>query len=177
MAKFFVILACGLLAGCAAKTAVLDPQVGGAQMYPSKTILANLSASGDHDKLVAAASAGGVAGDLSGRGPLTFFAPTDAAFEAAGYDGLLQDKARLSHIFDCSLVTGLTSEAQLQTLVVDHGGSYQLDTVGGCPLTAHLAADGGLILVSASGAVAHVTVPDIKQENGVVHVVDAVLIP
>lgn len=185
MLKFAALLATLGLSACATHSAegpVLNPKVGGAQMYPSKTILANLSASGDHDKLIAAVTASGLVDVLNGPGPFTLFAPTDAAFDALpdkGYAGLMtpDNKGRLSHIFDCSMVTGITSLAQLETLVVDHQGSYQLDTIGGCPVTAHLAADGGLILVSDAGAVAHVTTPDINQENGVVHVIDAVLVP
>lgn len=183
MPKFAVLLAALTLTACASSQApVLNPSVGGAQMYPSKTILANLSASGEHDRLIAAVTAAGLVDVLNGPGPFTLFAPTDAAFENLpdkGYATLTQpeNKGRLSHVLDCSMVTGMTSLAQLQQLVVDHGGTYQLNTIGGCPVTFTLAAEGGLILTSDTGAQAHIVVPDIRQENGVVHVIDAVLLP
>ncbi|EGF90281.1 fasciclin domain protein [Asticcacaulis biprosthecium C19] len=177
MKAFLTITACAFLGACATQGTVQNPQVGGAQMYPSKTMMANLSASGDHSKLVAAVKTAGVVGDLAGKGPFTLFAPTDAAFDALADPSLLSDKARLQKVFDCSMVAGLTSVEQLQKLVVDHGGSYRLDTMGGCPLTATIGAKGDLLITSDSGIQARVTTPDVKQENGVVHVVDAVLIP
>lgn len=165
------------LAACATQTPVQNPQVGGAQMYPSKTMLANLSESGDHNRLIEAITTAQASGDLAGRGPFTLFAPTDAAFNALHDTALFSDRARLSRLVECSQVEGLTSLAQLQTLVVDHGGRYQLDTVGGCPLIVTLGAEGGLILSRGSDRTARVTIPDINQENGVVHVIDAVLLP
>ncbi|ESQ92235.1 hypothetical protein ABAC460_04915 [Asticcacaulis sp. AC460] len=177
MKLFLTLTACALLGACATPGPVQNPQVGGAQMYPSKTMMANLSASGDHDKLVEAVKTAGLVGDLAGKGPFTLFAPTDAAFDALPDTSLLGDKPRLQKVFDCSMVTGLTSVEQLQKLVVDHGGSYRLDTMGGCPLTASLSANGDLLITSDSGVQARITTPDVKQENGVVHVVDAVLVP
>lgn len=178
MRTFALILLLGLSA--CATDAVKDPTVGGAQMFPSRTMLENLSASGDHDTFVAAVKTAGLDGVLSGPGPFTVFAPTDAAFAALPADqriALLDDKGRLSHLIDCNTVTGLTTVAQLTELAAQNGGTYPLKTMGGCTLTATVAATGGVILTDDAGTTGHITTGDISQENGVVHVVDTVFLP
>lgn len=178
MRRLVLALLLGLSA--CATDAVKDPSVGGAQMFPSKTMLDNLSASGDHDTFVAAVRTAGLDGVLSGPGPFTIFAPTDSAFAALPVGqraGLMNDRGRLSHLIDCNTVTGLTSVAQLQQLAVQAGGTYALKTVGGCTLTATVAASGGVTLTDDNGVAGHITTGDINQQNGVVHVVDTVFVP
>ncbi len=178
MRLYALILLLGLSA--CATDAVKDPTVGGAQMFPSKTVLENLKASGDHDTFVTAVQTAGLDGVLAGPGPFTVFAPTDAAFAALPADqrdALMNDKGRLSHLIDCNTVTGLTSVAQLQQLAAQNGGAYALKTLGGCTLTATIAASGGVTLTDENGHTGHITTGDISQQNGVVHVVDTVFVP
>ncbi|WP_075291040.1 fasciclin domain-containing protein [Pararhizobium arenae] len=158
-----------------------NPMVGGAPMYENKTIVENAVNSKDHTTLVAAVQAAGLAETLSGAGPFTVFAPTNAAFEAlpAGtVDTLLkpENKEQLTKVLTCHVVGVSALSDAISKMVADDGGTHDVKTVGGCVLKAK--ADGGKItLTDETGGVATVTIADVKQSNGVIHVIDKVLLP
>lgn len=161
--------------------ATANPMVGGAAMDPMKDIVANASASADHTTLVAAVEAAGLVETLQGPGPFTVFAPTNSAFEAlpAGtVDKLLQPsmKADLAKVLTYHVVPGNVDAATLASQIQAGGGKATLSTVQGGTLTAS-ASGGNVILTDAKGGQATVTTADVRQSNGVVHVVDAVLMP
>ena len=158
-----------------------NPMVGGAEMYASKDIIANAMNSADHTTLVAAVKAAGLVDTLQGAGPFTVFAPTNEAFDAlpAGtVDTLLkpENKATLTKILTCHVVAGKVSSADLSAWIDKNGGTYQLTTVGGCTLTAKKG-NGKIWLTDDSGATGSITIADVNQSNGVIHVVDKVLLP
>lgn len=157
------------------------PMVGGAPMYPAKTIVENASASKDHTTLVAAVKAAGLVDTLNSAGPFTVFAPTNAAFNklpAGTVDNLVkpENKAALSKILTYHVVPGVHTAAQLTAAATKQGGTATMKTVEGEPLTFKLQ-DGKLWIVDAKGGKASVTTADVMQSNGVVHVVDSVLMP
>ncbi|WP_204262934.1 fasciclin domain-containing protein [Methylobacterium sp. BTF04] len=155
--------------------------VGGAPMYPSKTIVENAVNSKDHTTLVAAVKAAGLVDTLSGKGPFTVFAPTNAAFAklpAGTVDTLVkpENKATLTKILTYHVVAGTMTAADLQKAIKAGGGKAMLKTVEGGSLTAE--EKGGKIeLVDAKGGMSTVTIADVMQSNGVIHVVDTVLMP
>lgn len=138
-------------------------------------------ASPDHTTLVAAVQAAGLVDTLKGSGPFTVFAPTDAAFgklPAGAVDGLLTPERRddLTAVLTYHVVPGNVDAATLVGLIEAGGGSATLSTVQGGTLTAR--ADGGTVtLTDAQGGVSTVTAADLRQSNGVIHVVDTVLMP
>lgn len=153
-----------------------DPvTVGGAPMYADKNIVENAVNSKDHTTLVAAVKAAGLVDTLSGAGPFTVFAPVNAAFEAlpAGtVDTLLkpENKEMLTHVLTYHVVPGKMSGADLMK------GKVNMTTVSGDALTAQM--DGNqLVITDETGASAKVTIPDVNQSNGVIHVIDKVLMP
>jgi uncharacterized surface protein with fasciclin (FAS1) repeats len=153
--------------------------VGGAPMEPTKTIVENASASNEHTTLVAAVKAAGLVETLSGPGPFTVFAPTDAAFgklPAGTVDTLVkpENKAQLTKILTYHVVPRRMTAADLQARLAS--GDATLKTVQGETLTVR-AAGGGVEIVDAKGGAARVTTADVPQSNGVVHVVDTVLMP
>ncbi|MBZ8132764.1 fasciclin domain-containing protein [Afifella sp. IM 167] len=155
--------------------------VGGAPMYADKTITENAPNADNLTTLVAAVKAAGLAGTLDGEGPFTVFAPTNAAFEklpAGTVETLLkpENEAQLKHILTYHVVPAkATSEAAMQ-MVKDDGGAHNVTTVSGDTLT--LKMDGGkLIVIDESGNGAVVEQADVMQSNGVVHVIDTVLMP
>ena len=155
--------------------------VGGAEMLPSRTIVENASKSADHTTLVAAVKAAGLAETLSGPGPFTVFAPTNAAFAklpAGTVDGLLKPaaKADLTRVLTYHVVPGAMTAAQLASAISAGGGKAELTTVQGAKLTATASGD-SITLTDAKGGKAMVTQADVPQSNGVVHVVDTVLMP
>lgn len=157
------------------------PIVGGAKMLPSKTIVENASQAKNLTTLVAAVKAAGLVDTLSGAGPFTVFAPTNAAFSklpAATVPTLLkpENKQKLASILTYHVVSGRLSAADLVAKVKQGGGSAQLTTVEGEPLTVKLAR-GGVTVTDAKGDVSRVTKADVFQSNGVVHVVNTVLLP
>ncbi len=164
-----------------AGAAEMTVEVGGAPMYPSKNIIENAVNSKDHTTLVAAVKAAGLVETLEGKGPFTVFAPTNEAFAAlpAGtVDNLLkpENKATLTKILTCHVVAGDVMAATVMKMVKDDGGMHKVKTVGGCELTFKV--DGKMVTVTdESGNTAHVTIADVKQSNGVIHVIDAVLLP
>jgi uncharacterized surface protein with fasciclin (FAS1) repeats len=155
--------------------------VGGAPMYPSKNIVENAVNSKDHTTLVAAVKAAGLVQTLSGPGPFTVFAPTNAAFDAlpAGtVDTLLkpENKATLTKVLTYHVVPGRMTAHDLMAAVKRGGGKATLTTVQGEPLTV-MQSGKQLWVVDAMGNKAQVTIGDVMQSNGVIHVVDKVLMP
>ncbi|MDB5743320.1 MAG: fasciclin protein [Polaromonas sp.] len=155
--------------------------VGGAPMLASKDIIDNAVNSKDHTTLVAAVKAAGLVDTLKGPGPFTVFAPTNAAFAAlpAGtVDTLLkpENKAMLSGILTYHVVAGKVDAAALTKAITEGGGKATLKTVAGGNLTA-MASGGKVMVTDEKGGSATVTVADVYQSNGVIHVVDKVLLP
>ncbi|WP_205704458.1 fasciclin domain-containing protein [Burkholderia stabilis] len=156
-------------------------EVGGAAMYPSKNIVENAVNSNDHTTLVAAVKAGGLVDTLSSKGPFTVFAPTNEAF-AALPPGTVQtllkpeNKATLVKVLTYHVVPGRLTAHDLAMAVDQGGGKATLKTVEGDPLIVSRDAKGWAI-TDDKGDVAHVTIGDVMQSNGVIHVVDTVLLP
>jgi uncharacterized surface protein with fasciclin (FAS1) repeats len=155
--------------------------VGGAPMYPSKNIIQNAVNSKDHTTLVAAVKAAGLVDTLSGPGPFTVFAPTNAAFgklPAGTVDTLVkpENKATLTKILTYHVVSGHLSSADLKKTAAMGMGKNTLKTVQGETLT--VTAKGGAVwLTDVKGGMSKVTIADVNQSNGVIHVVDTVLMP
>ncbi len=184
------IVSAALLAGAApsafaemgsASNMKSDPMVGGAAMYPSKTIVENAMNSKDHTTLVAAVKAAGLVDTLSGAGPFTVFAPTNEAFDqlpAGAVNSLLQPdhKDMLVKVLTYHVVAGRYSAKDLMNMIKDGGGKATLMTVQGEPLTV---TEHGMHLdvTDTKGGVARVTISNVFQSNGVIHVVDEVLMP
>jgi uncharacterized surface protein with fasciclin (FAS1) repeats len=155
--------------------------VGGAEMFPDKTIVENASKSADHTTLVSAVKAAGLVETLSGAGPFTVFAPTNAAFDklpAGTVDTLVkpESKKALTGILTYHVVSGRMTAQDLTKAIEQGGGSAKLTTVAGGSLTA-TQAGGTITLKDAKGGTSKVTQGDVMQSNGVVHVVDTVLMP
>ncbi|MEO6365770.1 MAG: fasciclin domain-containing protein [Luteimonas sp.] len=158
-----------------------NPMVGGAPMMADKDIIDNAMNSKDHTTLVAAVKAAGLVETLKGAGPFTVFAPTNAAFDAlpaGAVDGLLKPdkKADLSKVLTYHVVSGNLDAAALMAQILAGGGKAMLTTVQGEQLTA-TTHDNGIMLTDANGNSAMVTTADVRQSNGVIHVVDKVLMP
>ena len=174
-------LALALTMSLAGASAFAQVMVGGAQMYPSKDIIDNAVNSKDHTTLVAAVKAAGLVDTLKSAGPFTVFAPTNAAFAAlpAGtVDTLLkpQNKGMLTGILTYHVVSGKMDAAALTKAIADGGGKATLKTVAGGNLTA-MASNGGVTITDEKGGSANVTIADVYQSNGVIHVIDKVLLP
>jgi len=158
-----------------------NPMVGGAAMYPSKTIVANAMNSADHTTLVAAVKAAGLVDTLNSKGPFTVFAPTNAAFDqlpAGIVDNLLkpENKSMLTKVLTYHVVTGKYDSKALALLIKKGHGKGRLKTVSGDSLTIMM--DGGnIVLRDKKGGTSTVTTADVYQSNGVIHVVNAVLLP
>ncbi|WP_263588544.1 fasciclin domain-containing protein [Sphingopyxis sp. GC21] len=162
-------------------TASANPQVGGAAMAPDKTILANAAASPILSQLTAAVNQAGLADTLSGPGPFTLFAPNDAAFAqvpAVTRDGWARPAQTvvLAGVLKYHVVPGKLTAADLAAKIDAGGGKAVLKTLDGQDLTATKSGE-AIILTSASGNKAAVTQADVGQANGIVHVIDAVLLP
>ncbi|MGI4757926.1 MAG: fasciclin domain-containing protein, partial [Janthinobacterium lividum] len=176
-----VVLSAALLAGSMTAVAQKDPDVGGAPMYSSKTIVENAIASPIHKTLVAAVKAAGLVDTLNSAGPFTVFAPTDDAFAklpAGTVDTLVmpENKATLTKILTYHVVPGKISSKELAKMIKKGGGMAKLKTVEGGTLTAKM--DGSTItLTDEKGGVSTITTADVFQKNGVIHVVDTVLMP
>ena len=189
MKRSSVLLAAILLAGGPASFVASAPamaaeqtvMVGGQSMYPSKTIVGNAVNSADHTTLVAAVKAAGLVDTLNGAGPFTVFAPVNAAFTAlpAGtVDTLLkpENKATLTKVLTYHVVAGNMDAAALMKAIRDGGGKATLKTVSGGTLTA-MQSGNGITLTDEKGGTTKVTIADVRQSNGVIHVVDKVLLP
>lgn len=158
-----------------------NPMVGGAAMYPNKTIVENAMNSKDHTTLVAAVKAAGLVETLQGAGPFTVFAPTNEAFAKlpAGTVEMLvkpENKDTLTKILTCHVVGAKAFSKDVMKMVDDDGGMHTIPTLGGCKLVASYK-DGKIMLKDENGTVATVTIADVEQSNGVIHVIDAVLLP
>ena len=155
--------------------------VGGAEMFPTKNIIENAVNSKDHTTLVAAVKAAGLVDTLSSAGPFTVFAPTNEAFAklpAGTVETLLkpENKAQLTKILTCHVVAANAMSSAIKKMINDDGGMHPVKTVGGCTFTAKLKGD-KLILVDGKSHEAAVTIANVKQSNGVIHVIDTVLLP
>jgi uncharacterized surface protein with fasciclin (FAS1) repeats len=158
-----------------------NPMVGGAAMFADKDIIDNAVNSADHTTLVAAVKAAGLVDTLKGDGPFTVLAPVNAAFDAlpAGtVDNLLkpESKEALTKILTCHVIPAKALSTDISQMVMDDGGEHIVETVGGCKLILK-AADGKVMVTDENGTTANVTVADVIQSNGVIHVIDAVLTP
>lgn len=157
------------------------PMVGGAPMYPTRNIIENAVNSQDHTTLVAAVKAAGLVDTLSGPGPFTVFAPTDAAFAklpAGTVDTLVrpENKAMLTSILTYHVVPGRLNAADIAAQAARNGGTLNLTTVAGGSIALSRAGNGWRI-TDAKGGTSMVTIADVNQSNGVIHVVDTVLMP
>jgi uncharacterized surface protein with fasciclin (FAS1) repeats len=158
-----------------------NPDVGGAAMYPTKTIVENAVNSPIHKTLVAAVKAGGLVDTLNSKGPFTVFAPTDDAFgklPAGTVDTLVkpENKDTLVKILTYHVVPGRISSKELAKDIKKGGGTATLKTVQGEPLTFTMSGD-KIMITDAKGGMATVTTADVFQSNGVIHVIDSVLMP
>jgi uncharacterized surface protein with fasciclin (FAS1) repeats len=158
-----------------------EPMVGGAPMYPSKNIIQNAVNSKDHTTLVTAVKAAGLVETLSGAGPFTVFAPTNEAF-AMLPKGTVEDllkpenKAKLAKILTYHVVEANALSGAIDKMIKDDGGRHTVNTVSGNKLVASMK-DGKITLTDENGGTAMVTIADVRQSNGVIHVVDHVLLP
>ncbi|WP_443019205.1 fasciclin domain-containing protein [Sphingomonas sp.] len=182
LASLTGIMGAALLATGAVAAVQNYPMVGGAAMYPTKNIVENAVNSKDHTTLVAAVKAAGLVETLSGPGPFTVFAPTDAAFAklpAGTVDTLVkpENKATLTKILTYHVVAGKLSAAQIAADAKAHGGKATLTTVQGEPITIMKGPSGGWMIQDAKGGKAKITIADVNQSNGVIHVIDSVLMP
>src|SRR5471032_1467282 len=181
--KFTQLAALTLASALAAVTLTVSAQVmvGGAAMYSSKDIVDNAVNSKDHTTLVAAVKAAGLVPTLKGPGPFTVFAPTNEAFAAlpAGtVDTLLkpENKAQLTKVLTYHVVAGKMDSAALMAAIKAGGGKAQLKTVAGGSLWASMSG-GHVMITDEKGDVATVTIADVIQSNGVIHVIDKVMLP
>ena len=150
-------------------------------MYPNKTIVENASQSKDHTTLVAAVKAAGLVDTLNSKGPFTVFAPTNEAFAAlpAGtVDTLLkpENKAQLTKVLTYHVVPGKLDAKDIVADIKKGNGKAMLKTVEGMPLTFTQSGD-AVMVADASGNMARVTIANVEQSNGVIHVIDKVLLP
>ncbi|MEC8082784.1 MAG: fasciclin domain-containing protein [Pseudomonadota bacterium] len=158
-----------------------NPMVGGAPMYESRNIIENAVNSKDHTTLVAAVKAAGLVDTLQGDGPFTVFAPTNAAFDklpSGAVANLLkpENKAALQKVLTCHVVGTKALSGAITTMIDDDMGAHPVPTLGGCTLTATYKGD-TIMLADENGRMATVTIADVKQSNGVIHVIDTVLLP
>jgi uncharacterized surface protein with fasciclin (FAS1) repeats len=171
----------GLFAASQSISAEMTVEVGGAPMYPSKNIIENAVNSKDHTTLVAAVKAAGLVDTLQGAGPFTVFAPTNDAFAklpAGTVETLLkpENKDQLTKILTCHVVGANAMSDAIKKMVMDDGGEHKVKTVGGCEFTVKTEGD-KIMIWDENGGTANVTIADVAQSNGVIHVVDAVLLP
>lgn len=178
--RTFALAATVLTVGAVAAYAG-NPQVGGAAMFENKNIIENAVNSKDHTTLVAAVKAAGLVETLQGAGPFTVFAPVNAAFDAlpkGTVESLLkpENKAQLTKILTCHVVPTKALSGAIAKMIADDKGAHPVKTVGGCVFTAMQ--DGNDIKIKdGKGNVAKVTIADVRQSNGVIHVIDKVLLP
>ena len=158
-----------------------EPMVGGAPMYPTKNIIENAVNSKDHTTLVAAVKAAGLVDTLSGPGPFMVFAPTNEAFALlpkGTVDNLLkpENKEKLKKILTSHVVGKAVMSDAINKMVDDDKGAHPVKTLSGAMLIARHD-NGKLTLTDENGGVATVTIADVEQSNGVIHVIDHVLLP
>ncbi|MEO8618164.1 MAG: fasciclin domain-containing protein [Sphingomicrobium sp.] len=158
-----------------------NPTVGGAAMYPTRNIVQNAVNSKDHTTLVAAVKAAGLVDTLSGKGPFTVFAPTNAAFAklpAGTVETLVkpENKGTLTSILTYHVVPGRITAGQIQAMAAKHHGTATLKTVNGGSLR-FMKHGKGWMITDAKGGTAMITIANVMQSNGVIHVIDSVLLP
>ena len=158
-----------------------NPMVGGAAMFADKNIIENAVNSADHTTLVAAVKEAGLVETLSGPGPFTVLAPTNEAFAklpAGTVETLLkpENKATLVKILTCHVIAGSVMSGDIVGMIEADGGKHKVTTVGGCEFTLSTA-DGKVMIEDGQGNIGTVTIADVKQSNGVIHVIDTVLLP
>jgi uncharacterized surface protein with fasciclin (FAS1) repeats len=180
MNKLAMALVCLLMVG-SASMAQKDPMVGGAAMSPTKNIVENALNSKDHTTLVAAVKAAGLVDTLEGPGPSTVFAPTTEAFaklSAGTVDTLLkpENKEMLTKILTYHVVAGKRSSKEIASAIQAGNGSATLKTVGGGMLKASFQGK-NIVLMDEKGGTSTVTIADVYLSNGVIHVIDTVLMP
>jgi uncharacterized surface protein with fasciclin (FAS1) repeats len=176
-----LLLSIVALAATVAMAGSKNPMVGGQEMYPTKDIVDNAVNSADHTTLVAAVKAAGLVETLKGPGPFTVFAPTNEAFAklpAGTVDNLVkpENKEMLTRILTYHVVAGRVSADDLKKEIEAGGGQAMLKTVSGGTLTAMMQGK-NIVLKDEKGDVSTVTIADVFQSNGVIHVVDTVLLP
>ncbi|MGP1356903.1 fasciclin domain-containing protein [Roseicyclus sp.] len=176
---FATAAAATLLAGAAHAQDV--PMVGGAPMYPNMTIVENAVNSADHTTLIAAVQTAGLVETLAGEGPFTVFAPTNDAFAAlpeGAVEALLQpaNRERLTQILTCHVIGAEAFSDAIMGMIADDGGAHPVETLGGCTFTARMQ-NGMITIEDEQGRIATVTQADVDQSNGVIHVIDTVLLP
>ena len=159
-----------------------NPTVGGAPMYKTKNIVENAMNSADHTTLVAAVKAAGLVETLQSKGPFTVFAPTNAAFDklpAGTVETLVkpENKGTLTKILTYHVVAGKYDAKKLMGLIKKGGGQAMLKTVSGGTLTARMNGMNGISLTDEKGGTSNVTIADVYQSNGVIHVIDTVVMP
>jgi uncharacterized surface protein with fasciclin (FAS1) repeats len=176
------LLTLGLIVAASVATAASkNPMVGGQEMLPNKNIIENAVNSADHTTLVAAVKAAGLVETLQGPGPFTVFAPTNSAFAklpAGTVDTLLQPdhKSDLTKVLTYHVVVGKLNSMDLKKQIEEGGGKAMLMTVAGGSLTAVLDGD-KLVLLDEKGDRSMVTIANVYQSNGVIHVIDTVVLP
>jgi len=178
---FQTLAATALATGFLGVALAANPMVGGQEMFPTKDIIDNAVNSADHTTLVAAVKAAGLVDTLKGAGPFTVFAPTNDAFgklPAGTVDTLLrpENKGTLTKVLTYHVVAGRISAKELRKRIRSGGGTAALRTAAGGTLTV-LEKDGKLWIRDEKGGAALITIPDVFQSNGVIHVVDTVLMP
>ncbi len=171
-----------MLAAAVPALAESTVRVGGQDMFPNKNIVANAVNSGDHTTLVAAVKAAGLVDALQQKGPLTVFAPVNSAFAAlppGTVDTLLkpENKPTLTKVLTYHVVAGDFSVSRLRSMIRAGGGEATLKTLEGDNLRVMMNGPENIILVDAKGGTADITVADVKQSNGVIQVIDHVLMP
>ncbi len=176
-----IALAMSIFGGGSAFAAAHAVEVGGAPMFPEKNIIENAVNSADHETLVAAVKAAGLVDTLQGEGPFMVFAPTDDAF-AKLPDGTVEtllkpeNKDQLTAVLLYHVVSANALSDAIKQMVRDDNGAHPVKTVGGGEFTVRTEA-GQIYIYDGAGGIAKVTIPDVKQSNGVIHVIDRVLLP
>jgi uncharacterized surface protein with fasciclin (FAS1) repeats len=179
--RLLAMCSMALLLVAPALMAQQDPMVGGAAMYPTKNIVENAVNSKDHTTLVAAVKAAGLVETLESPGPFTVFAPTNEAFAklpAGTVDTLLkpENKATLTKVLTYHVVSGKLDGAAIKNLLKEGHGKAELKTVSGGKLWV-MEHGGKIMLKDEKGGTANVTIANVYQSNGVIHVIDTVLMP
>ena len=176
------VAALAMVTGAGAVAQMKNPMVGGAAMYPTKNIVENAVNSKDHTTLVAAVKAAGLVDTLSGPGPFTVFAPTNAAFAklpAGTVDTLVkpENKAKLTGILTYHVVPGSVSASAIAAKAKAHKGIATYKTVQGETLRFTKSGSGGWTIMDIHGHRGKITIADVRQSNGMIHVIDTVMMP
>jgi uncharacterized surface protein with fasciclin (FAS1) repeats len=182
MKQFFVFTLASAILSFSASAQEKTVMVGGAAMYPSKNIVENAINSKDHTTLVAAVQAAGLVDALKGAGPFTVFAPTNDAFNmlpAGTVDNLLkpENKTALQNVLKYHVVAGRWDAVALKKMIKDNNGKATITTLSGGKLWASLDDKGSVRIWDENGGKVMVTISNVYQSNGVIHVVDHVLLP